>query len=63
MNNKGIAKKLLNRSSHCVPDAIQGILLLNPNLSVLQDENVVVRSDILDHKINHVTLLSGRHMT
>lgn len=51
--------KLVNESSGCVEDAVEGMCLSNPNISRLKGLNVLVRSDIATIKDQQVTLISG----
>ena len=55
-----ISKKLLNTVDHCVDDALEGVVSINPGLRLLDDHRVVIREDI-EHVIadGKVTLLSG----
>ena len=55
-----IPKKLLNTVDHCVDDALEGVVSINPGLRLLDDHRVVIREDI-EHVIadGKVTLLSG----
>lgn len=51
--------KLLNNSSDCVKEAVDGILLLNSNLISINNENILIDSNIQRIKQQQVTLLSG----
>jgi dihydroxyacetone kinase len=49
----------MNDHKTCVSEAVDGLLLTNSKLSVIEGESVVVRSDIHTVKQNQVTILSG----
>lgn len=51
--------KLLNNSLNCVKEVIEGILLLNSNIILLENENILFDSKIEIIKNKQVTLLSG----
>lgn len=54
------SKKLINTAEGCVDEALEGFVLVNPGLQVLQGHRVVVRSDVEDViKAGKVTLLCG----
>lgn len=53
------AKKLINSPKTVVSDAIEGMLLMNPNISRVGDLHVLVRSDIITYRQQHVTCISG----
>ena len=53
------SKKIFNTLDTFVPDAVDGILLLNPNLRRIGNYNILVRHDIEEYKKDHVTLISG----
>jgi len=53
------SKKLINDSNSCVSDAIDGLLVSNPNLKRVDGQHVIVRADILKYKQTHVTIISG----
>jgi hypothetical protein len=40
------SQKLVNDPANCVMDAVEGVLLSNSALSVIEGETVIVRSDI-----------------
>ncbi len=55
-----MGKKLINDPGRCVEECLQGLVMLNPGLRLLQGHNVVVRADIDDVKrAGKVTLVSG----
>lgn len=51
-----MSKKLINSTTSVVKDSVEGLLILNPNLKRVGDLNVIVRSDILSYRENHVTV-------
>ncbi|XP_062614751.1 triokinase/FMN cyclase-like [Saccostrea cucullata] len=54
------SKKLINSVERCVDEALEGLVLINPGLQILQGHRVVVRSDVEDViKAGKVTLLCG----
>lgn len=54
------SKKLINSVDSCVDEALEGLVIVNPGLRVLQGHRVVVRHDIEDViKEGKVTLLCG----
>lgn len=54
------SKKLINTAEGCVDEALEGLVLVNPGLQVLQGHRVVVRNDVEDViKAGKVTLLCG----
>jgi len=53
------SKKIFNTLDTFVPDAVDGILLLNPNLRRIGNYNILVRHDIEEYKREHITLISG----
>lgn len=54
------SKKLINSVESCVDEALEGLVIVNPGLRVLQGHRVVVRHDIEDViKEGKVTLLCG----
>lgn len=52
-------KKLINSVPSVVNDALEGLLLSNPNVSKVDGFNILVRRDIEEYKQTHVTLISG----
>ncbi|WP_337266711.1 dihydroxyacetone kinase subunit DhaL [Oryzifoliimicrobium ureilyticus] len=52
-------KKLINSPSTVVRDMLEGIVALNPGVALLQDENIVVRSDLPAPAQRKVAVLSG----
>lgn len=53
-------KKLINDPRHVVQDMLEGLVLANPALALLKDENVVVRQDYPAlAQANKVALVSG----
>lgn len=54
------SKKLINSVDSCVDEALEGLVIVNPGLRVLQGHRVVVRQDIEDViRGGKVTLLCG----
>ncbi|XP_043915430.1 triokinase/FMN cyclase [Protopterus annectens] len=53
-----VSKKLLNSITHCVDDALEGLVMCNPGLQLLEGHRVVLRSDLQNIR-GKVTLLSG----
>lgn len=53
------SKKIYNTLDTFVSDAVDGLLLLNPNLRKIGNYNILVRYDIEEYKKDHITLISG----
>lgn len=53
-------KKLINNPSETVKDALEGFVLVTPNVSLMKQHNVVIRKDIEElKKAGKVCLISG----
>eukprot|EP00301_Raphidiophrys_heterophryoidea_P024104 c7718_g1_i1.p1 GENE.c7718_g1_i1~~c7718_g1_i1.p1 ORF type:complete len:588 (-),score=184.24 c7718_g1_i1:119-1849(-) len=53
------AKKLINDPAHVVEEMLEGIVLCGEGLAKLDGWNVIVRSDVDEHKKDHVSIVSG----
>eukprot|EP00111_Clytia_hemisphaerica_P016103 TCONS_00047659-protein len=55
-----ISKKLVNDPSQCVTESLQGFVMTNPDVKLLEGHNVVVRADLADFReSNKVALITG----
>ena len=52
-------KKLINEPGTVVREMLEGVVLQNPDTSILPDENVVVRTDLPELSERKVAILSG----
>ena len=52
-------KKLINEPATVVREMLEGVVLQNPDTSILPDENVVVRTDLPESSDRKVAILSG----
>ena len=52
-------KSLINGVSDVVVEAIDGMLSIDSSISRVGDFNSIVRSDIIDYRNKHVTVISG----
>ncbi|NSX88331.1 dihydroxyacetone kinase subunit DhaK [Agrobacterium tumefaciens] len=52
-------KKLINNPATVVRDMLEGVVALSPSTVLLADENVVIRSGLLDPEKRRVAVLSG----
>jgi len=52
-------KKLINDPKHVVREMLEGIADLSPSLALLQDENVIVRSELASPAERKVAVISG----
>lgn len=52
-------KKLMNQPADVVQQAVEGMLLTNSNLAVIEGCNVLVRKDVAENKLCRVSLISG----
>jgi len=56
-----ISKKLVNDPVHCVTESLQGFVLTNANVKLLEGHNVVVRADLETfRKSGKVALITGK---
>ncbi|BFZ07456.1 hypothetical protein BsWGS_10495 [Bradybaena similaris] len=59
-SERSASKKLINKVSDCERECCEGLVAVNPGLSLVEGYNVIVRTDAQDYvKLGRVVLISG----